>query len=125
MTSARHRRPPQNPTRKQAEERLKNRGCPVERNDLLRTTPLDVINGCKDQTDHRNYRRGLPLPTSPIVHYGNKEENQGGRVRQNDRQIQSWKGMNQQRQFAERRKSKAAPSGKPKMEITCLMIAAK
>src|SRR6266446_4343464 len=85
VTSARQLRSPQNPTRKQADNRLKNRGLPMERNNLLGATLLEIINGCKDQADDRNYRRDLPLPTSRIVHHGYEEEHQGGRLRQNDR----------------------------------------
>src|SRR5260370_10070010 len=123
-TAARQYRSPQNPTRKQAEDGLKNRGFPMERNNLLDATPLDVVNGCKGQADDREYRPDLPLRTSRIVHHGYKEEHQGSRLRQNNRQIQSRKGANQHRQVAERRKSKAAPSRKPKTEITFMMIAA-
>src|SRR5260370_36823749 len=124
VTPARQLRPPQNPTRKQADDRLKNRGFPMERNNLLGATKPDGMNGCKDQADHRNHRRDLPLPTRRIVQHGYKEEHQGRGMCQTDGQIQPRNGMNQQRQFAERRKGKAAPSGKPKTEITSLMIAA-
>jgi hypothetical protein len=58
------------------------------------------------------------------MHHGHKEEKQGGGLRQNDGQIQSRNLANQQRHFAQRRESKAAPSGKPKTEIARLVIAA-
>src|SRR6266849_9085112 len=96
----------------------------MKRGNLLRASPLDIVDGCQDQADQRGCGPDLPLRASRAVHHGYQEENQGGGLRQDAGQMQSWKLPNQPRNFAQRGESKAAPPRKPKTEITRLVIAA-
>src|SRR5216683_2615846 len=112
------------PANKQAKHRLENGGLPMKRSNLLRAAPLDIVDSCQDQADQRNRRPDSPLRACRAVHHSYQEEQQGGGLRQDACQIQSWKLTNQQRHFAQGRKSKAAPPGKPKSEIARLVIAA-
>src|SRR6266851_4232485 len=124
VTAARHLRPPHSPAGKQAKYRLENGGLPMQRTNLLRAPPLDIVDGCEDQADHGNRRPHSPLRACRAVHHGYQEEQQAGGLRQNDCETQSWKLTNQHRHFAQRGESKAAPPGKPKTEISRMVIAA-
>src|SRR5947207_6096445 len=58
---ARQLRPPHHPAGKQTKYRLENGGLPMQRSDLLRASPLDIVDGCQDQAQQRNRRPDLPL----------------------------------------------------------------
>jgi hypothetical protein len=57
------------------------------------------------------------------MHYGDQEEKQGGRVAGKDNQMQTGKRPNQEGDFRQRRKGKAAPSSEPQSEITSVLVA--
>src|SRR5712692_4268301 len=124
VTAARHLRPPHHPAGKQEKYRLENGGFPMQRSNLLRASALDIVDGRQEQAHQRNRRPHSPLRSCRDVHHSYQEEQQGGSLRQNDCQIQSWKVTKQHRHFAQRGESKAAPPGKPKTEIARLVIAA-
>src|ERR1700687_2607388 len=60
MTVARQLRPPHHPACKQAKYRLENSGLPMQGSDLLRASPLDIVDGCQDQAHQWNRRPDLP-----------------------------------------------------------------
>src|SRR5216684_3963572 len=124
VTAARHFCPPHHPTGKQAYHRLENGGFPVQRSNLPRASPFDVVDSRQNQADQRKGGPDSPFRARRAVHHRYQEENQGGGLRQDTGQIQPRKLANQQRQFTKRRDRKAAPPNKPKTEIHRMLIAA-
>jgi len=65
---ARHSGPPTSSSRQAGKARLLNGGFPCHEAILLRASPLDIVDGCQDQADQRNWRPDSPLDPMSSAH---------------------------------------------------------